>query len=101
MSERRETPAQRRRNEKYRTVVELREQGLTIREIAAEVSVSVGTVHRWLRIYDKASHYECERMAIEWGEAREPRPYSPPPVKSVNRKRRWARERAAQGEGDL
>lgn len=91
--ERNETQAQRRRNRLYAKVVELRGRGLTIREIAAEVSVSVGTVHRWLRIYDKAEHYDWERSYARRFEGHEVRPYEPPPVKSVNRMRNLNRRR--------
>lgn len=72
-------------------VQELREMGRTIREIAAETGVSVGTVHTLLREAEEAEEARWKATAHRHGwEYREP---SKPTVKQVNAMRRYRRTR--------
>lgn len=71
-------------------VEDMRGAGHTIREIAAETGVSVGTVHGTLRRLEDAEEAQCAREAAQWGYEYTP---SRPTVKQVNARQRYRRER--------
>lgn len=75
-------------------VEDMRGAGHTIREIAAETGVSVGTVHNTLRRLEDAEEAWMRKVAEKWGE--EYRPLPRPTVKQVNEMRRRRREWSEQ-----
>lgn len=72
-------------------VGELRDQGLTMREVAAEVGVSLGSVYNILRQLEDEEDARMRKVAEKWGE--EYTPMGRPSVKQVNEMRRRRRER--------
>lgn len=72
-------------------VGELRDQGLTMREIAADVGVSLGSVYNILRQLEAAEDDRMRKVAEKWGYEYTPLPR--PSVKKVNEMRRRRRER--------
>lgn len=70
---------------------ELREWGWTIREIAQEVGVSVGTVHATLRRLEDEEEARWVRQARAQG-YHDYRPSPRPTVKQVNAQQRRRRE---------
>lgn len=72
-------------------VGELRDQGLTMREVAAEVGVSLGSVYNILRQLEDEEDARMRKVAEKWGEEYTPLPR--PSVKKVNEMRRRRRER--------
>lgn len=75
-------------------VGELRDQGLTMREIAAEVGVSLGSVYNILRQLEAAEEVRAARFAASQGWEYTPLPR--PSVKQVNRRQRRRREWSEQ-----
>lgn len=75
-------------------VEDMREAGHTIREIAAETGVSVGTVHSTLRRLEAAEEARAARSAASHGWEYTPLPR--PTVKQVNRRQRRRREWSEQ-----
>lgn len=72
-------------------VGELRDQGLTMREVAVEVGVSLGSVYNILRQLEDEEDARMQKVAEKWGE--EYTPMGRPSVKQVNEMRRRRRER--------
>ena len=86
------------RKERDEAIQRLRDDGYTIREIAAETGVSVGTVHNGLR--RMSDDLDAMRVATAKERGWEYTPSPRPTVKEINSSRKRNQERRQQREAD-